>query len=141
MKDREEGLKLACLNVVPPHVPGFRYVADYLLYRLNNMGCFDYVNEFFLDGPTNDVTKVMKNSSPIFVQLSAQIWKIMAAESTLGSQGDRGSASQLFDELDDLISAYEHFLSRFWKGHLGRICLDEVPDVAELAYRAELCIR
>lgn len=115
LRDKEAAVKLACINIIPARVGDIRYVADYLLYRLNQANCFDYVDEFFLDRPTNNV-----------IELADRIWAILHADQRIVPPR--------------ATYAYETFLHRFAVGRLGRIPLDYIPAASDLAYRGELNI-
>ncbi|KAF4730004.1 Mitochondrial GTPase, partial [Perkinsus olseni] len=55
----ERNLKLAAVGTFPDHIFGELYIADYILWRLNNARLFQYVNVCGLSGgPTNDIRSV-----------------------------------------------------------------------------------
>jgi len=110
-QDPERNVKLAALGAVPDHVSGEIYIADYVLFCLNERRMFQYIDELGLNGPTNDIRFLLTHLGRC---LSYQIHK------------DPDGQVQI-------IPAATFWLKLFREGRLGKLCLDHIPDVEEIA--------
>jgi len=92
--------------MMPDHIAGELYLADYLLYRLNQSRNFQYVEELNLDGPSNNIREI---SGRIAASLSeTQRYK------------------------PDPTAGAKFFLQLFRVGNLGKVCLDHIPSADDL---------
>eukprot|EP00931_Biecheleriopsis_adriatica_P095058 TRINITY_DN68690_c0_g1_i1.p1 TRINITY_DN68690_c0_g1~~TRINITY_DN68690_c0_g1_i1.p1 ORF type:complete len:411 (-),score=71.81 TRINITY_DN68690_c0_g1_i1:23-1222(-) len=107
--DPERNTKLAVLGCMPDHIAGEMYLADYLLYRLNREGIFDYVQVLELPGPTDDVRYLTSHISALLAQK-----KNMQAYSI---QVSRGAT---------------FFLDLWRAGKIGKVSLDHIPRAEEV---------
>lgn len=94
-------MKLAAVGCMPDTVPGISLVADYILYRLNKAGEYQYVERFGLKEPSNDVSVVIDAVARYINEGSTRI---------------------------DHHAGTLKFIHAFRQGKLGKICLDELPD-------------
>jgi len=107
--DPERNVKLAMLGIMPDHVAGEMYIADYCLYRLNKERNFTYVEELNLDGPSNSIREI-----------SGRITAAMTEAQKFYPDPTAGAA---------------FFLKLFRLGHFGKICIDHVPSAGEVGGR------
>lgn len=107
--DVENNLKLAALGCVLDTWAGEMYVADYVLYRLNNERLFDYVWQLELPGPTNDIHKVASHLSRVFQKTRLRMFP-------------------------QEMAGVRAFLDMFRNGKFGRFCLDDVPQAEHIAF-------
>ena len=116
LKDRldpERNLRLAALGILPDHLTGEMYIADYILWRLNRARKFDYVDVLELDGPTD--------SSQFLVTKLA----------TVLSRNKRQSDV-------DLLAGARMFIRLFREAKLGKICLDDIPNTDQVTAAVSL---
>jgi ribosome biogenesis GTPase A len=59
VEDLEVGMKLSVTGAIKDEVVGTELACDYLLYKLNKLKVFDYVKKYELDGPTDNLQKVI----------------------------------------------------------------------------------
>ncbi|XP_068183726.1 mitochondrial ribosome-associated GTPase 1-like isoform X2 [Antennarius striatus] len=57
----ETGMKLALCGTILDHLVGEDIMADYLLYSLNKLGVFSYVEKYDLHEPSDDIQHVLKH--------------------------------------------------------------------------------
>ncbi|EPT24604.1 GTP binding protein 7 isoform 2 family protein, putative [Toxoplasma gondii ME49] len=107
MKDAEVNLKLAALGCIDDHRAGEMYVADYILYHLNRMRCFTYVDVIGLSRPTNDIQEVAAHIFDAAYALKTNRRRVPPAP--------------------DLLSGCRFFTDLFRGGKLGFFCLDSLP--------------
>eukprot|EP00930_Biecheleria_cincta_P023430 TRINITY_DN16931_c0_g1_i1.p1 TRINITY_DN16931_c0_g1~~TRINITY_DN16931_c0_g1_i1.p1 ORF type:complete len:408 (+),score=50.08 TRINITY_DN16931_c0_g1_i1:93-1316(+) len=113
--DPERNTKLAVLKCMPDHLAGEMYLADYLLYRFNREGCFDYVSALELPGPTDDIRYLSSHISALLNQKrKTQAYDIEVS---------RGAT---------------FFLDMWRAGKLGKLCLDHIPNPDEVQRLREL---
>eukprot|EP00123_Amoebidium_parasiticum_P020157 comp43423_c0_seq1/m.47478 comp43423_c0_seq1/g.47478 ORF comp43423_c0_seq1/g.47478 comp43423_c0_seq1/m.47478 type:complete len:302 (-) comp43423_c0_seq1:57-962(-) len=98
--DYETGMKLALIGTLRDHIVGEEYMADYLLYCLNKLQNYTYVQRFKLSEPSDDIDFVLT--------------RIARHSGLLGKGG-----------VENTTEAAGHFVRRFREGALGRICLDK----------------
>uniref|UniRef100_A0A336KH73 Mitochondrial GTPase 1 n=1 Tax=Culicoides sonorensis TaxID=179676 RepID=A0A336KH73_CULSO len=106
--DTEQGLKLALCGCTLDHLVGDELIADYLLYRLNKMRNFDYVELMGLESPTDTIMEVLVT----WAKKNDNFQKIKTTEGKLVLRPNTKAASQFF-------------LKQFRTGSLGKIFLDE----------------
>ncbi|CBZ55684.1 hypothetical protein NCLIV_061080 [Neospora caninum Liverpool] len=107
MKDAEVNLKLAALGCIDDHRAGEMYVADYILYHLNRMRCFSYVDVIGLSRPTNDIQEVAAHIFDVVYALKTNRRRVPPAP--------------------DLLSGCRFFTDLFRGGKFGFFCLDHLP--------------
>ncbi|MEQ2168851.1 Mitochondrial GTPase [Goodea atripinnis] len=56
----ETGMKLALCGTILDHLVGEDIIADYLLFSLNRLGKFSYVEKYDLQEPSDDIQHVLK---------------------------------------------------------------------------------
>lgn len=108
IKDTEQGMKLALCGCTQDHLVGDELIADYLLYRMNKIGNFKYVDLMGLEKPTDIIMEVLiawalKNENMI-------------------------KHKNLHNEIvlkPNVKAAAQFILKRFRTGELGNIFLDE----------------
>ncbi|PFH37551.1 putative GTP binding protein 7 isoform 2 family protein [Besnoitia besnoiti] len=107
MKDAEVNLKLAALGCIEDHKAGEMYVADYILYHLNRMRCFSYVDVLGLSSPSNDIQEVAAHIFDVAYALKTNRRRVPPAP--------------------DLLSGCRFFTEMFRGGKFGFFCLDHLP--------------
>jgi ribosome biogenesis GTPase A len=95
-------MKLAAVGAMPETVPGISSLADYMLFTLNRLREFRYVDMLGLPAPSNDIDEVV-------LAVSRRI---------------NGGSSRI-----DHHAGTMNFIHMFQEGRLGKICLDALPDV------------
>jgi ribosome biogenesis GTPase A len=103
-----ESLKVAVTGGIRDHLADEQVMVDYLLYRLNQFGSYDYATQYRLpDGPTNDYNLLLES-------VARRIGAVVKG-----------------GELD-LTMAAKYFLKQFRLGKFGRYTLDDVsPEALE----------
>lgn len=108
IRDTNAGLKLALCGCTQDHLVGDALIADYLLFRLNKIGNFDYVDLMGLDGPTDSIEDVL-----------------IAGAKKLGSvQKIRTIENEVKLRLNTDVAA-KFMLKQLRTGTLGKIFLDD----------------
>lgn len=107
IKDTNAGLKLALCACSQDHLVGDILIADYLLYRLNLIENFDYVELMGLHNPTDDIDEVL-----------------IAGAKKLETYQKVKTISNEYKLRLNLEVAAKHFLKHFRTGSLGKIFLD-----------------
>jgi len=114
MGNIEEGLRLAAIGAVPDYTVGPVDVADYLLYRFNKQGFFNYKFACGLNHPTDDVNKLLERIS--VVKKWHQPGEIMnthyAAEYFIKLWRDQVLPSFMMDDLNPVIADLEEVRKR-----------------------------
>lgn len=105
MEDPEINLKLAALGCIDDSEAGEDYIADYILYRLNNMRCYEYVKTLDLKEPSDDISEIASHISRIIERK----WNTV-----------------------NPTQCYKIFINQFRNGYFGRICLDDLSDIIKL---------
>ena len=95
-------MKLAAVGCMPDTIPGISMVADYILFTLNRLGLFKYVDLFGMQEPSNDISQVVD---------------AVARSINNGSTRIDHHAGSL------------RFIQAFRRGKLGKVCLDKLPDI------------
>lgn len=104
VKDANTGMKLALTGMVKDEVVGIQLIASYLLHILNTYQRHEYVNEFGLDGPTEDIERLLDH---VAVKIGA-----------LRHQAKR----------DHLVAA-QYLVRAFRAGKCGRFVLDDLTHI------------
>eukprot|EP00050_Salpingoeca_kvevrii_P006179 m.287868 g.287868 ORF g.287868 m.287868 type:complete len:292 (-) comp11860_c0_seq1:27-902(-) len=99
VEDFEMGMKLALIGTLRDDVVGEELIADYLLFELNRRGISQYVEDFQLDGPSDDISHVLE---------------VIA----------RRRGALMKGGIPDLRKAAGLFLRQFRSGGFGRLSLD-----------------
>lgn len=110
IRDHEMGMKLALCSCFQDHLVGEDHIADFLLYWLNKNKNFHYVDQFGLDGPTDDITHLL-------LAYSNLLGKTVRLRSIIDGS---------LEQKPDLIGAAKLFVAAFRNGSLGKFCLDVV---------------
>lgn len=107
--DPERNTKLALIKTMPDQFAGEVYLADYLLWRLNREQAFAYVKELELPGPTDDVRYLASHVSALLAHRKRQLvtWT-------------------------DVTAGAKFFIDLWRSGHLGKLCLDFIPNPEEV---------
>jgi ribosome biogenesis GTPase A len=95
-------MKLAAIGCMPDTIPGITMVADYILFTLNRLGYFKYVEYSGMKTPSNDISEVVDG---------------MARRINDGS-----------NRLDHHAGTLK-FIHLFRQGKFGKIWLDDLPDI------------
>lgn len=106
----ETGMKLALCGTILDHLVGEDIIADYLLFSLNRLDRFGYVEKYDLEGPCDDIQHVLKR---IAVKLGKT--KRMKAITGVGN---------ITVQVPDYTAAAYDFIRAFRKGDLGKVMLD-----------------
>ncbi|XP_063704062.1 mitochondrial GTPase 1 [Culicoides brevitarsis] len=109
ISDTEQGLKLALCACTQDHLVGDELIADYLLFRLNLVQNFDYVELMNLEAPTDDITECLV----AWCRKHEKYQKVRSAEKAG------------FVLRPNTKVAAQFMLKQFRTGVLGRIFLDE----------------
>ena len=103
-------MKLAAVGCMPDTIPGISMVADYILFKLNSLHVFKYVDYFNLRGPSNDISEI-----------------------TDGVARHINNGSGRIDHHAGTLK----FIHAFRQGKLGKVCLDELPDIDNILREIE----
>ncbi|XP_038638973.1 mitochondrial ribosome-associated GTPase 1 [Scyliorhinus canicula] len=106
----EVGMKLALCGTILDHLVGEEVIADYLLFTLNKQQKFDYVEQYQLGEPCDDLPTVLK-------QIAIKLGKTQKVKAITGV----GNVNILMPNYS--AAAYD-FIRKFRKGELGKIMLD-----------------
>ncbi|XP_006630314.2 mitochondrial ribosome-associated GTPase 1 isoform X1 [Lepisosteus oculatus] len=106
----ETGMKLALCGTILDHLVGEDIIADYLLYTLNRMEKFGYVEKYGLEEPCDDIQHVLK-------QIAVKLGKTQRVKAITG-------VGNITITMPNYSAAAYHFLRAFRKGDLGRVMLD-----------------
>ncbi|XP_070697115.1 mitochondrial ribosome-associated GTPase 1 [Pempheris klunzingeri] len=106
----ETGMKLALCGTILDHLVGEDVIADYLLYSLNRLGKFSYVEKYNLQEPSDDVQHVLKH-------IAVKLGKTQRVKAITG-------VGNITISVPNYTAAAYHFIRAFRKGELGRVMLD-----------------
>lgn len=107
----ERNMNLALINAIPEHEVGELYLGKYLLFILNKRRYFQYVDVLKMSGPTNDI-----------MDIAGHIQQVVS----------NPLVHNRFDDRVDLVAGVKAFVQLFRNGHLGLVCLDELPRAEDL---------
>uniref|UniRef100_A0A3B1K4M5 Mitochondrial GTPase 1 n=1 Tax=Astyanax mexicanus TaxID=7994 RepID=A0A3B1K4M5_ASTMX len=106
----ETGMKLALCGTILDHLVGEDIIADYLLYSLNRLQRFGYVEKYELEGPCDDIQHVLKS-------IAVKLGKTQRVKAITGI-GD------ITIKMPNYTAAAYDFIRAFRKGELGKVMLD-----------------
>lgn len=106
----ETGMKLALCGTILDHLVGEDVIADYLLYSLNRLEKFSYVERYDLGEPSDDIQHVLK-------RIAVKLRKTQRVKAITG-------VGNITVTVPDYTAAAYDFVRAFRKGELGRVILD-----------------
>uniref|UniRef100_A0A3Q2QC69 Mitochondrial GTPase 1 n=1 Tax=Fundulus heteroclitus TaxID=8078 RepID=A0A3Q2QC69_FUNHE len=106
----ETGMKLALCGTILDHLVGEDVIADYLLFSLNRLGKFGYVEKYDLQEPSDDIQHVLK-------RIAVKLRKTQRVKAITGVGNITGT-------IPNYTAAAYHFIRAFRKGELGQVVLD-----------------
>uniref|UniRef100_A0AAR2KVB5 Mitochondrial GTPase 1 n=1 Tax=Pygocentrus nattereri TaxID=42514 RepID=A0AAR2KVB5_PYGNA len=106
----ETGMKLALCGTILDHLVGEDIIADYLLFSLNRLQRFGYVEKYELEGPCDDIQHVLKC-------IAVKLGKTQRVKAITGI-GD------VTIKMPNYSAAAYDFIRAFRKGELGKVMLD-----------------
>ncbi|XP_013871119.1 mitochondrial ribosome-associated GTPase 1 isoform X2 [Austrofundulus limnaeus] len=106
----ETGMKLALCGTIRDHLVGEDVIADYLLYTLNRLGMFSYVERYDLQEPSDNIQHVLK-------RISVKLGKTQRVKAFTGV----GNIPVVIPNYTE--AAYD-FIRAFRRGELGQVMLD-----------------
>ncbi|KAL7889757.1 hypothetical protein AOLI_G00020150 [Acnodon oligacanthus] len=106
----ETGMKLALCGTILDHLVGEDIIADYLLFSLNRLQRFGYVEKYELEGPCDDIQHVLKC-------IAVKLGKTQRVKAITGI-GD------ITIKMPNYSAAAYDFIRAFRKGELGKVMLD-----------------
>ncbi|XP_050932382.1 mitochondrial ribosome-associated GTPase 1 [Lates calcarifer] len=106
----ETGMKLALCGTILDHLVGEDIIADYLLYSLNRLGKFRYVEKYNLQEPSDDIQHVLKC-------IAVKLGKTQRVKAITG-------VGNITITVPNYTAAAYDFIRAFRKGELGLVMLD-----------------
>ncbi|XP_061601507.1 mitochondrial ribosome-associated GTPase 1 [Cololabis saira] len=106
----ETGMKLALCGTILDHLVGEDVMADYLLYSLNRLGKFSYVEKYDLQEPSDDIQHVLKH-------IAVKLRKTQRVKAFTG-------IGNITVTIPNYTAAAYDFIRVFRKGELGQVTLD-----------------
>uniref|UniRef100_A0A3B4FWI2 Mitochondrial GTPase 1 n=1 Tax=Pundamilia nyererei TaxID=303518 RepID=A0A3B4FWI2_9CICH len=106
----ETGMKLALCGTILDHLVGEDIIADYLLYSLNRLGKFSYVDKYDLQEPSDDIQHVLK-------RIAVKLGKTQRVKAITG-------VGNVTITIPNYTAAAYDFIRAFRKGELGQVMLD-----------------
>ncbi|XP_039857849.1 mitochondrial ribosome-associated GTPase 1-like isoform X2 [Simochromis diagramma] len=106
----ETGMKLALCGTILDHLVGEDIIADYLLYSLNRLGKFSYVDKYDLQEPSDDIHHVLK-------RIAVKLGKTQRVKAITG-------VGNVTITIPNYTAAAYDFIRAFRKGELGQVMLD-----------------
>lgn len=106
----ETGMKLALCGTILDHLVGEDIIADYLLYSLNRLERFSYVEKYDLQEPSDDIQHVLK-------RIAVKLRKTQRVKAITG-------VGNITVTVPNYSAAAYDFIRAFRKGELGRVILD-----------------
>ncbi|KAJ8250777.1 hypothetical protein COCON_G00226990 [Conger conger] len=106
----ETGMKLALCGTILDHLVGEDIIADYLLYSLNRLEKFSYVDQYSLPEPSDDIQQVLKG-------IAVKLGKTQKVKAITG-------VGDITITMPNYSAAAYHFIRAFRQGELGRVTLD-----------------
>ncbi|XP_049591693.1 mitochondrial ribosome-associated GTPase 1 [Syngnathus scovelli] len=107
----ETGMKLALCGTILDHLVGEDVIADYLLYSLNRLKNFSYVDKYNLEEPNDNIQHVLKH-------IAVKLKKTQRVKALTGM----GNINII---VPNYTAAAYDFIRAFRKGELGQVILDE----------------
>ncbi|XP_060895654.1 mitochondrial ribosome-associated GTPase 1 [Labrus mixtus] len=106
----ETGMKLALCGTILDHLVGEDIIADYLLYSLNRLEKFSYVEKYDLQEPSDDIQNVLK-------RIAVKLGKTQRVKAITG-------VGNITVTVPNYTAAAYNFIRAFRKGELGQVMLD-----------------
>ncbi|XP_074532071.1 mitochondrial ribosome-associated GTPase 1 [Halichoeres trimaculatus] len=106
----ETGMKLALCGTILDHVVGEDVIADYLLYSLNRLEKFRYVEKYDLEEPSDDIQHILK-------RIAVKLGKTQRVKAITG-------VGNITVTIPNYTAAAYDFIRAFRKGELGQVMLD-----------------
>lgn len=106
----ETGMKLALCGTILDHLVGEDVIADYLLYSLNRLEKFSYVEKYDLQEPSDDIQNVLK-------RIAIKLKKTQRVTAITG-------VGNIAVTIPNYTAAANDFIRAFRKGELGQVMLD-----------------
>ncbi|CAL8284190.1 unnamed protein product [Arctogadus glacialis] len=106
----ETGLKLALCGTILDHLVGEDVMADYLLYSLNRLQKFSYVERYGLGDPSDNIEHVLKG-------IAVKLGKTQRVKAITG-------IGNITVRIPNYTAAAYDFIRAFRKGELGQVLLD-----------------
>ncbi|XP_041803534.1 mitochondrial ribosome-associated GTPase 1 [Chelmon rostratus] len=106
----ETGMKLALCGTILDHLVGEDIIADYLLYSLNRLEKFSYVEKYDLQEPSDDIHSVLK-------RIAIKLRKTQRVKAITG-------VGNITITVPNYTAAAYDFIRAFRKGELGQVMLD-----------------
>uniref|UniRef100_A0A3Q1EH86 Mitochondrial GTPase 1 n=1 Tax=Acanthochromis polyacanthus TaxID=80966 RepID=A0A3Q1EH86_9TELE len=106
----ETGMKLALCGTILDHLVGEDIIADYLLYSLNRLRKFSYVEKYDLQEPSDDIQQVLK-------RIAVKLGKTQRVKAITG-------VGNITIMIPNYTAAAYDFIRAFRKGELGQVMLD-----------------
>lgn len=106
----ETGMKLALCGTILDHLVGEDVIADYLLFSLNRLQKFGYVERYDLSEPSDDIQQVLK-------RIAVKLGKTQRVKAITG-------VGNITITIPNYTAAAYDFIRAFRKGELGRVMLD-----------------
>nr|XP_057914314.1 mitochondrial ribosome-associated GTPase 1 [Doryrhamphus excisus]XP_057914315.1 mitochondrial ribosome-associated GTPase 1 [Doryrhamphus excisus] len=106
----ETGMKLALCGTILDHLVGEDIIADYLLYSLNRLEKFSYVEKYNLQEPSDNIQHVLKH-------IAVKLRKTQRVKALTG-------VGDITITVPNYTAAAYDFIRAFRKGELGQVILD-----------------
>uniref|UniRef100_A0A4W4EBI2 G domain-containing protein n=1 Tax=Electrophorus electricus TaxID=8005 RepID=A0A4W4EBI2_ELEEL len=106
----ETGMKLALCGTILDHLVGEDVIADYLLFSLNRLQQFGYVERYDLEAPCDDIQHVLKH-------IAVKLGKTQRVKAITG-------VGDITMKVPNYTAAAYDFIRAFRKGELGKVMLD-----------------
>ncbi|XP_034040119.1 mitochondrial ribosome-associated GTPase 1 [Thalassophryne amazonica] len=106
----ETGMKLALCGTILDHLVGEDVIADYLLFSLNRLQNFRYVDKYDLQEPCDDIQSVLK-------RIAVKLGKAQRVKAITG-------VGNITIRMPNYTAAAYDFIRSFRKGELGQVMLD-----------------
>lgn len=110
INDVETGMKLALCGTILDHLVGEEFIADYLLFSLNRLEKFSYVERYDLQEPCDDIQHVLK-------RIAVKLRKTQRVKAITG-------VGNITITVPNYSAAAYDFIRAFRKGELGQVMLD-----------------
>lgn len=106
----ETGMKLALCGTILDHLVGEDVIADYLLFTLNRLERFSYVERYDLQEPCDNIEQVLK-------RIAIKLGKTQRVKAITG-------VGNITITVPNYTAAAYDFIRAFRKGELGKVMLD-----------------
>ncbi|XP_076830905.1 mitochondrial ribosome-associated GTPase 1 [Brachyhypopomus gauderio] len=106
----ETGMKLALCGTILDHLVGEDIMADYLLFSLNRLQQFGYVEKYSLEAPCDDIQHVLKH-------IAVNLGKTQRVKALTG-------VGDITIKIPNYTAAAYDFIRAFRKGELGKVMMD-----------------